>query len=120
VDGAILRGTYDHAVAETIIDESVLQGLADALADRQIVRGIIAVYLNELDTRIDAIAAASPAERAKAAHALKSPSVTLGVVAMHEPSHRIEQSPDDETVLQTELAALRASRAAVVAALTRW
>ena len=107
-------------MAEPLIDESVLQGLADALDDREIVRGIVAVYLNELDARIESIAAAPPAERAKAAHALKSPSLTLGVVAMHEPSHRIEQSPDDEAVLQKELSALRASRAAVVTALTRW
>jgi HPt (histidine-containing phosphotransfer) domain-containing protein len=107
-------------VAEAVIDESVLEGLADALGDREIVRGIVAVYLNELDARIEAIAAAPPAERAAAAHALKSPSVTLGVIAMHEPSHRIEQAPGDEAVLRQELAALRASRAAVVAALTRW
>jgi HPt (histidine-containing phosphotransfer) domain-containing protein len=106
-------------MAEPLIDETVLQGLADAL-DRDIVRGIVAVYLNELDARIEAIAAASPAERAAAAHALKSPSVTLGVVGMHVPSHRIEQAPDDEAVLQKELGALRASRAAVVAALTSW
>jgi HPt (histidine-containing phosphotransfer) domain-containing protein len=107
-------------VAEPLIDESVLQGLADALDDREIVRGIVAVYLNELDARIEAIAAASPAERAAAAHALKSPSVTLGVTAMHVPSHRIEKEPGDEAVLQKELAALQANQAAVVAALTRW
>jgi HPt (histidine-containing phosphotransfer) domain-containing protein len=107
-------------VAELLIDESVLQGLVDALDDREIVRGIVAVYLNELDARIEAIAAAAPGERAAAAHALKSPSVTLGVVAMHQPSHRIEQEPADDAVLQNGLAALRASRAAVVAALTRW
>jgi HPt (histidine-containing phosphotransfer) domain-containing protein len=107
-------------VSEAVIDESVLQALVDALDDREIVRGIVAVYLNELDGRIEAIAAASPAERAAAAHALKSPSVTLGVVAMHRPSHRIEQRADDEAVLHEELGNLRASRAAVVAALARW
>ena len=107
-------------MAEPLIDESVLQGLVDALDDREIVRGIVAVYLNELDARIDAIADAPPATRAAAAHALKSPSVTLGVVAMHRPSHRIEKEPDDEVVLREELATIRASRAAVVAALSRW
>ena len=107
-------------MAETLIDESVLQGLVDALDDREIVRGIVAVYLNELDARIEAIAAALPATRAAAAHALKSPSVTLGIVAMHQPSHRIEQMPDDEAVLRDELANLRASQPAVVAALRCW
>lgn len=107
-------------MTEQLIDESVLEGLVDALGDREIVRSIVAVYLAELDTRIAAIAAASSAERAAAAHALKSPSVTLGVVAMHTPSHRIEHSPDDEDLLRESMESLRASRAAVVAALTRW
>jgi HPt (histidine-containing phosphotransfer) domain-containing protein len=107
-------------VTAALIDESVLQGLADALDDREIVRGIVAVYLNELDARIEAIAASSPDVRAAAAHALKSPSVTLGIVAMHQPSHRIEQTPDDDDVLRDELANLRASQAAVVEALRRW
>jgi HPt (histidine-containing phosphotransfer) domain-containing protein len=105
---------------ERLIDESVLEGLVAALDDREIVRGIVAVYLSELDSRIEAIAAAAPAERAAAAHALKSPSITLGVVAMHSPSHRIEQTPLDDTVLEESLASLRANRAGVVAALTRW
>ena len=107
-------------MAETLIDESVLQGLVDALDDREIVRGIVAVYLNELDARIEAIAAAAPPARAAAAHALKSPSVTLGIVAMHQPSHRIEQMPDDDDVLRDELANLRASRPDVVSVLRRW
>jgi HPt (histidine-containing phosphotransfer) domain-containing protein len=107
-------------MTEPLIDESVLQGLVDALGDREVVRSIVAVYLAELDTRIAAIADASPAERAAAAHALKSPSVTLGVAAMHRPSHRIEHTPEDEEVLRDSLGSLRANRAAVVAALTRW
>lgn len=76
------------------IDVHVLEQLVADLDDRDIVRSVLAAYLDHLADRRDALAA-SIADRDLAAviataHALASASVTVGVRAIFAPSRAIE------------------------------
>jgi HPt (histidine-containing phosphotransfer) domain-containing protein len=97
-----------------------LDALTDDVGDRDIVVTIVTTYLTELDGRIVAIEQASDADvRRRVAHALKSPSATLGVRAMANLAAAIEDDPADPAVASL-VDQLRAVEPNVRAALTAW
>jgi len=78
------------------IDRRVLDGLAVELGPT-VIGKVIGVYLAELDGRLGHIHECrdDPARLARAAHALASPSATLGVWAVADPCRALEQSIED-------------------------
>ena len=77
-----------------VLDHALLAQLVADLGDVETVRGLIGTYLGELDDRhraiVDAVASRNTNKIAFAAHALVSPSRTLGVVGVAGPARAIE------------------------------
>ncbi|MFM7535333.1 MAG: Hpt domain-containing protein [Acidimicrobiales bacterium] len=84
----------DRAVPDgAVLDRTVLDRLlASVGGDLTILRPVIERYLAELDGRVQAVrTAAGPGHLARAAHALASPSATLGVQQVARLCRRIEE-----------------------------
>jgi HPt (histidine-containing phosphotransfer) domain-containing protein len=76
------------------VDVRVLDRLQESVGgDAGIVRSVIERYLLELDGRLDALRAASTdsGQLVRAAHALASPSATLGVRGVADPCLELER-----------------------------
>lgn len=92
------------------VDWSVLERLADDLDDDELVDILVTAYRGELPARRDALRsslAASTAEMADAAHALKAASESIGALAL------------GRTCREAEAAARAGDRTAATTAVTR-
>jgi HPt (histidine-containing phosphotransfer) domain-containing protein len=89
------------------IDRRVLDGLAHELGPA-VVGKVIGTYLAELDHRLAHLheCVGEPARLARAAHALASPSATLGIWAIADPCRALEQSIEDGEATPARTAAL--------------
>jgi HPt (histidine-containing phosphotransfer) domain-containing protein len=99
------------------VDSRVLEQLHVALGhDTTVLRQIIDNYLGVIDTRVEALrdAVDEPAKLARAAHALASPSATLGVRSIAEPCLAIERAIEDGDTKDGRIATLMASVEAAV------
>jgi two-component system sensor histidine kinase/response regulator len=78
----------DHAA----VDTSVLERLCGAVGDTAVVRAVVDRYLVELPGRLAAVReAANGAQLARAAHALASPSATIGARAVADVCRALEE-----------------------------
>ena len=95
--------------AQPGIDRRVLDGLATELGPT-VVGKVIGVYLAELDGRLGHIhdCRHDPARLARAAHALASPSATLGIWAVADPCRTLEQTIEDGDAPPDRIATLMA------------
>ncbi len=77
-----------------VLDHALLAQLVADLGDVDVVRNLIGTYLGELEERhraiIEAVESRNTNDVAFAAHALVSPSRTLGVVGVAGPARAIE------------------------------
>ena len=111
--------------AQSGIDRRVLDGLETELGPA-VVGKVIGVYLGELDHRLAAVhdALHDLHRLARAAHALASPSATLGVWAIADPCRTLEQSIEDGEATPEQITALVADIDQAVAptrvTLDRW
>ncbi len=111
------RAVSDRAVSDrAVLDRTVLDRLlASVGGDLTILRPVIERYLAELDGRVQAVRSATgPGPLARAAHALASPSATLGVQQVAQLCRRIEELGADEPgTLDALDAAVRAAPGAL-------
>jgi PAS domain S-box-containing protein len=85
-----LRGELDRRIAP-VLDERLLEELAESLGGRALVDQMLSVWRAELAPRLAALqAAADPAELRGAAHALRSPSTGFGIARVAARLHVIE------------------------------
>ena len=85
-----LRAELDRRVTP-VLDESLLDELADNLGGPALVDQMLVVYHGELAGRLERLAAAStPDELRDAAHALRSPSVSFGIARLASRLRRVE------------------------------
>jgi HPt (histidine-containing phosphotransfer) domain-containing protein len=86
----------DPTSASSGIDRRLLEGLVAELGPA-VIGKVIGTYLAELDKRLDHLheCIGEPARLARAAHALASPSATLGVWAIADPCRALEQAIED-------------------------
>ena len=109
-----------------VLDHALLAQLVADLGDAAIVRGLIATYLGELDFRhaaiVEAVGLRDTNKVAFAAHALVSPSRTLGVVGVAGPARAIEVMAKNGKLdsAEAELARLREVIPRAVIALQGW
>jgi HPt (histidine-containing phosphotransfer) domain-containing protein len=99
------------------VDSRVLEQLHSALGhDTAVLQQIIDNYLGVIDTRVATLrdAADEPAKLARAAHALASPSATLGVRSIAEPCLAIERAVEDGDAKDGRIAMLMASVEAAI------
>ena len=112
--------------ASDVLDRELLAQLVADLGDAAIVRNLIATYLDELDHRhvavVDAVATRDTNKVSYAAHALVSPSRTLGVVGIAGPSRAIEVMAKNGRLdgVQAELKRLADVIPRAVTALKAW
>jgi HPt (histidine-containing phosphotransfer) domain-containing protein len=120
LEGAVLEG----AVLEgAVLDRTVLDRLlASVGGDLGILQAVIERYLAELDGRLQAVrGAAGPGHLARAAHALASPSATLGVQQVAQLCRRIEElGGAGGGDVHAAVEALEAAARAVPVALQDW
>ncbi len=84
-----------------LIDHVVLDRLYEGVGrDLGVIEQVIERYLSELEGRIDGLRSArrEPMQLSRAAHALASPSVTLGVRVIAEPCLSLERSLEEGPV----------------------
>ena len=110
-----------------VLDTDLLTRLEEDLGgDAATVRLLIATYLGELESRrlaiIEALASGDVSKVAYAAHALVSPSRTLGVVSLAGPARAIEVMAKNGRLdgAAAELARLDAALPRAIGALTGW
>jgi HPt (histidine-containing phosphotransfer) domain-containing protein len=109
-----------------VLDTELLAQLEADLGDGETVRMLIATYLGELEMRrqaiVDAVATGDLSQVAYAAHALVSPSRTLGVVSLAGPARAIEVMAKNGRLegADAELARLDAAMPRAIGALTGW
>lgn len=109
-----------------VLDTELLTQLEADLGDGETVRLLIATYLGELKMRRDAIGEAlATGDHSKvvyAAHALVSPSRTLGVLSIAGPARAIEVMARNGRLdgADDELARLDAALPRAIGALTGW
>ena len=85
-----LRAELDRCVTP-VLDERLLDELADNLGGPALVDQMLAVYHGELAGRLERLAAAStPDELRDTAHALRSPSVSFGIARLASRLRRVE------------------------------
>ena len=115
LEGAVLEGA--------VLDRTVLDRLlASVGGDLGILQAVIERYLAELDGRLQAVrGAAGPGHLARAAHALASPSATLGVQQVAQLCRRIEElGGAGGGDVHAAVEALEAAARAVPVALQDW
>lgn len=109
-----------------VLDTELLAQLEIDLGDGETVRMLIATYLGELEMRrqaiVDALATGDLSQVAYAAHALVSPSRTLGVVSLAGPARAIEVMAKNGRLdgADAELARLDEALPRAIGALTGW
>jgi HPt (histidine-containing phosphotransfer) domain-containing protein len=109
-----------------VLDTELLAQLEVDLGDGETVRMLIATYLGELEMRrqaiVDALATGDVSQVAYAAHALVSPSRTLGVVSLAGPARAIEVMAKNGRLdgADAELARLDAAMPRAIGALNGW
>lgn len=87
-----LRAELDRRITP-VLDDALLDELADNLGGRALVDQMLAVYHGELQGRLDRIVAATtPEELREAAHALRSPSAGFGVARLASRLRRVESA----------------------------
>jgi HPt (histidine-containing phosphotransfer) domain-containing protein len=98
------------------VDSRVLEQLHVALGhDTAVLEQIIDSYLGVIDTRFGALREAiEPAKLGRAAHALASPSATLGVRSIAEPCLAIERAVEDGETKDGRIATLMATVEAAI------
>ena len=83
----------------TAVDGAVLDQLSDSLGgDVELIRRVIDRYLEGMDDRVQALREAcdhEPTALERAAHALASPSATLGVRCIAEPCMALEKVAEE-------------------------
>lgn len=85
-----LRAELDRRITP-VLDDALLDELADNLGGRALVDQMLAVYHGELPGRLERLNAAATAEELRdAAHALRSPSAGFGVARLASRLRRVE------------------------------
>lgn len=85
-----LRSELDRRITP-VLDDALLDELADNLGGRALVDQMLAVYHAELPKRLERLAAATTAEEMReAAHALRSPSAGFGIARLASRLRRVE------------------------------
>lgn len=85
-----LRSELDRRITP-VLDDALLDELADNLGGRALVDQMLAVYHGELQGRLERLNAATTAEELReAAHALRSPSAGFGVARLASRLRRVE------------------------------
>jgi PAS domain S-box-containing protein len=85
-----LRSELDRRITP-VLDDTLLDELADNLGGRALVDQMLGVWHDELPGRLARLrAAASPEELREAAHALRSPSASFGVARLASRLRRVE------------------------------
>lgn len=85
-----LRAELDRRITP-VLDDSLLDELADNLGGPALVNQMLAVFHGELAGRIERLgAAATPEELREAAHALRSPSAGFGIARLASRLRRVE------------------------------
>jgi CheY-like chemotaxis protein len=109
-----LRTELDRRITP-VLDDALLDELADNLGGRALVDQMLAVYHGELHGRLDRISAATTAEELReAVHALRSPSAGFGVARLASRLRRVEAAARKGTVAPLDCiveAAAQADRA---------
>src|SRR3954466_106312 len=85
-----LRAELDRRITP-VLDEALLEELAESLGGRALVDQMLAVYHGELGGRVERLRAASDAAALReAAHALRSPSAGFGIARLAARLRRVE------------------------------
>ncbi|MBE2317781.1 response regulator [Solirubrobacter sp. CPCC 204708] len=85
-----LRTELDRRITP-VLDDTLLDELADNLGGRALVDQMLAVYHSELPGRLERLATArTPEELREAAHALRSPSAGFGIARLASRLRRVE------------------------------
>ncbi|MDA0181318.1 ATP-binding protein [Solirubrobacter phytolaccae] len=85
-----LRSELDRRITP-VLDDTLLDELADNLGGRALVDQMLAVYHGELPGRLERLRAATTAEELReAAHALRSPSAGFGIARLASRLRRVE------------------------------
>jgi DNA-binding response OmpR family regulator len=119
----------DQAPAPTALEPGRLETLAEETGDPQMVVEVVGVFLAELPARLERIRAAhaggETAGLREAAHALGSPALMIGAVALGEACRALEAGADNRdadrlvAVVEGEVPRAKAALRAYVAAATR-
>jgi HPt (histidine-containing phosphotransfer) domain-containing protein len=112
-----MRPTISDMSSSPAVDSRVLEQLHVALGhDTAVLEQIIDSYLGVIDTRFGALREAidEPAKLGRAAHALASPSATLGVRSIAEPCLAIERAVEDGETKDGRIATLMATVEAAI------
>jgi PAS domain S-box-containing protein len=97
-----LRTELDRRITP-LLDDALLDELADNLGGRALVDQMLAVYHGELQGRLDRIVAAATAEELRdAVHALRSPSAGFGVARLAARLRRVEAAARKGTMAPLE------------------
>ena len=114
------RGSNDGL---PVLDRSSLEKLAELSGDPSIIRDLIDMFRDDAPTRVEAIRKATTAdELARAAHAFKSGSGTLGAKALHHACKELEALGRTGELAQREALTVRMLEAldALMAELDGW
>lgn len=114
-----LRSELDRRITP-LLDDALLDELADNLGGRALVDQMLAVYHGELPGRLERLAAATtPEELREAAHALRSPSAGFGIARLAARLRRVEAAArkGEMLPLQCVMAAAEQSDRALTARL---